>query len=58
MHAGAGASMCCVQRGKSVDTTMGMTPLEGCVPRIWDYSSISWQLLPAFTSDEHAAVLQ
>ena len=28
-HLGAGASMCAVQGGRSVDTTMGMTPLEG-----------------------------
>lgn len=28
-HAGAGSSMCCIQGGRSVDTTMGMTPLEG-----------------------------
>lgn len=24
--------MCCVKGGKSIDTTMGMTPLEGCDP--------------------------
>jgi acetate kinase len=30
-HLGAGASLCAVHRGKSVDTTMGMTPLEGLV---------------------------
>jgi acetate kinase len=30
-HLGAGASLCAVQRGRSVDTTMGMTPLEGLV---------------------------
>lgn len=28
-HLGAGASLCAVAGGKSVDTTMGMTPLEG-----------------------------
>lgn len=28
-HLGSGASLCAVQRGKSVDTTMGFTPLEG-----------------------------
>lgn len=28
-HLGAGASLCAVQGGKSVDTTMGFTPLEG-----------------------------
>ncbi len=30
-HLGAGASLCAVLRGRSVDTTMGFTPLEGLV---------------------------
>lgn len=30
-HLGAGASLCAVVDGKSVDTTMGFTPLEGLV---------------------------
>ena len=30
-HLGAGASLCAVVRGESVDTTMGFTPLEGLV---------------------------
>lgn len=30
-HMGNGASVCAVNRGKSVDTSMGMTPLEGLV---------------------------
>ncbi|MEQ7125740.1 acetate/propionate family kinase [Actinopolymorpha sp. B11F2] len=30
-HLGAGASLCAVRGGKSVDTTMGFTPLEGLV---------------------------
>ncbi len=28
-HLGAGASLCAVEGGKSIDTTMGFTPLEG-----------------------------
>lgn len=28
-HLGSGASLCAVRDGKSIDTTMGMTPLEG-----------------------------
>lgn len=28
-HLGSGASLCALQNGKSIDTTMGMTPLEG-----------------------------
>jgi len=30
-HLGAGSSMCAVREGKSIDTTMGLTPLEGLV---------------------------
>lgn len=30
-HLGAGASLCALKEGKSIDTTMGMTPLEGLV---------------------------
>jgi len=31
LHLGNGASICAVREGKSVDTSMGMTPLEGLV---------------------------
>ena len=30
-HIGSGASICCVKNGKSYDTTMGLTPLDGLV---------------------------
>lgn len=30
-HLGAGASLCAIQDGRSLDTTMGFTPLEGLV---------------------------
>jgi acetate kinase len=30
-HLGSGASVCAIDHGKSVDTSMGMTPLEGLV---------------------------
>lgn len=30
-HLGSGASLCAVDHGRSVDTTMGMTPLDGLV---------------------------
>ncbi|KAI9020634.1 acetate kinase [Hyaloraphidium curvatum] len=30
-HLGAGASACCVRGGRSIDTSMGITPLEGLV---------------------------
>ncbi|KAF2431717.1 acetate kinase, partial [Tothia fuscella] len=29
MHLGAGASMCAIKKGKSIDTTMGLTPVSG-----------------------------
>jgi acetate kinase len=31
LHLGNGASACAIEKGKSVDTSMGMTPLEGLV---------------------------
>ncbi len=31
LHLGNGASACAIDRGKSIDTSMGMTPLEGLV---------------------------
>jgi len=30
-HLGAGASICCIKNGVSIDTSMGMTPLEGLI---------------------------
>ena len=30
-HIGNGASVCAIKHGKSIDTSMGMTPLEGLV---------------------------
>ncbi|KAJ7911490.1 Acetokinase family-domain-containing protein [Mycena leptocephala] len=29
LHLGSGASACCIQHGKSLDTSMGLTPLNG-----------------------------
>ena len=29
-HLGAGASVAAIRAGRSVDTSMGLTPLEGC----------------------------
>jgi len=31
LHLGNGASMCAVKNGQSIDTTMGLTPLEGLI---------------------------
>lgn len=30
-HLGSGASVCAIERGRSVDTSMGLTPLEGLI---------------------------
>ncbi|MEZ4467603.1 MAG: hypothetical protein R3F43_24960 [bacterium] len=30
-HLGNGASVCAIESGRSVDTSMGMTPVEGLV---------------------------
>lgn len=29
MHLGSGASVCAIKNGKSIDTSMGLTPLDG-----------------------------
>jgi acetate kinase len=29
LHLGNGCSVCAIDRGKSIDTSMGLTPLEG-----------------------------
>ncbi|KAJ7056653.1 Acetokinase family-domain-containing protein [Mycena amicta] len=29
LHLGSGASVCCIHRGRSLDTSMGLTPLDG-----------------------------
>ncbi|MBM3070071.1 propionate kinase [Lelliottia sp. RWM.1] len=45
-HLGNGASVCAVRNGKSVDTSMGMTPLEGLVMGTRcgdvDFGAMSW----------------
>ena len=30
-HLGSGASACCIKSGRSIDTSMGLTPLEGLI---------------------------
>ncbi|KAK4689676.1 acetate kinase, partial [Tremellales sp. Uapishka_1] len=30
-HLGSGGSVCCIKQGKSIDTSMGLTPLEGLI---------------------------
>lgn len=61
MHLGGGASICCIKNGQSIDTTMGLTPLEGLVmatrsgdidPGIYDY-----MLKNGYTNDEVYSIL-
>ncbi len=45
-HLGNGASICAVRNGQSVDTSMGMTPLEGLMMGTRsgdvDFGAMSW----------------
>lgn len=47
-HLGAGASLCAIAEGRSIDTTMGFTPLDGLVmatrPGSVDPGAITWAL--------------
>jgi acetate kinase len=55
-HMGGGASMCCIKNGQSIDTTMGLTPLEGLVMASragdLDLGVYDYLLKNGFTSDE------
>jgi acetate kinase len=62
-HLGAGASLCAVRDGKSVDTTMGFTPLEGLVMATRsgtvDPGLVLWLVTDAgLTADEVADALE
>jgi len=50
LHLGSGASAAAVQNGKSIDTTMGLTPLEG-LPGATRSRSIDPSLVFRYTSD-------
>lgn len=59
-HLGSGASLCGVKDGKSVDTTMGFTPLEGLMMGTRSGTidpGIILHLLKKFSSDEIAKSL-
>lgn len=63
LHLGSGASACAIQNGKSVDTTMGLTPVSGLPggtrsgdidpSLIFHYTSDVSKLSPASTKDLH-----
>lgn len=50
LHLGSGASACCVEGGKSVDTTMGLTPLAG-LPGATRSGDVDPSLIFHFTHD-------
>ncbi|KAF2727930.1 acetate kinase [Polyplosphaeria fusca] len=50
LHLGSGASACCIKRGKSLDTSMGLTPLAG-LPGATRSGSIDPSLMFHFTHD-------
>lgn len=55
-HLGAGASVCAIDRGRSIDTSMGFTPLEGLLmgTRSGDLDpSLVFHILHAEDLDEH-----
>ncbi|KAL4896991.1 Acetokinase family-domain-containing protein [Aspergillus ambiguus] len=53
LHLGSGASMCAIKDGKSVDTTMGLTPLAG-LPGATRSGDIDPSLVFHYTSDAAA----
>ncbi|KAK9622841.1 hypothetical protein V6Z94_003764 [Aspergillus fumigatus] len=63
MHLGSGASMCAIRNGKSVDTTMGLTPLAGLPGAtrsgsidpslVFHYTNEAGNLSPASTKEMH-----
>ncbi|RAH48051.1 putative acetate kinase [Aspergillus brunneoviolaceus CBS 621.78] len=68
MHVGSGASMCAIKDGKSVDTTMGLTPLAGLPGAtrsgdidpslVFHYTSEAGKLSPASTKEMHISTAE
>ena len=60
-HLGAGASLCAVRDGRSIDTTMGFTPLEGLVMATrsgtLDPGLVLWLVTEAGMDPEHVAFM-
>jgi acetate kinase len=50
LHLGSGASMCAIKNGKSIDTTMGLTPLDG-LPGATRSGSVDPSLIFHFTHE-------
>ncbi|RHZ48635.1 putative acetate kinase [Aspergillus thermomutatus] len=68
MHIGSGASMCAIKNGKSVDTTMGLTPLAGLPGAtrsgsidpslVFHYTNEAGNLSPASTKEMHISTAE
>ncbi|KAJ5916350.1 hypothetical protein N7504_000365 [Penicillium tannophilum] len=68
MHIGSGASICAIKEGKSIDTSMGLTPLAGLPGAtrsgsidpslVFHYTSEAGKLSPASTKEMHISTAE
>ncbi|KAJ6166829.1 acetate kinase [Penicillium chermesinum] len=68
MHLGSGASICAIKEGKSIDTSMGLTPVTGLPGAtrsgdidpslVFHYTSDAGKLSPASTKDMHISTAE
>ncbi|PGH19371.1 acetate kinase [Polytolypa hystricis UAMH7299] len=68
LHLGSGASACAIRNGKSIDTSMGLTPLAGLPGAtrsgeidpslVFHYTSKAGKLSPASTKDMHISTAE
>ncbi|KAI9369100.1 Acetokinase family-domain-containing protein [Aspergillus egyptiacus] len=68
LHIGSGASMCAIKEGKSIDTSMGLTPLAGLPGAtrsgsidpslVFHYTSDAGKLSPASTKEMHISTAE
>ncbi|OJJ85645.1 putative acetate kinase [Aspergillus glaucus CBS 516.65] len=68
MHIGSGASICAIKNGKSVDTSMGLTPLAGLPGAtrsgsidpslVFHYTNEAGKLSPASTKEMHISMAE
>ncbi|KAJ5577611.1 Acetate/Proprionate kinase [Penicillium hispanicum] len=68
MHLGSGASICAIREGKSIDTSMGLTPLAGLPGAtrsgdidpslVFHYTSDAGKLSPASTKEMHISTAE
>ncbi|KAE8150138.1 putative acetate kinase [Aspergillus avenaceus] len=68
MHIGSGASICAIKQGKSVDTSMGLTPLAGLPGAtrsgsidpslVFHYTNEAGKLSPASTKEMHISTAE